>query len=359
VHRRQDYDFELPPAQIAQTPAARRDGSRLLVVGADGSLADRQFPDVVELIPADAVVVVNDTRVIPARVHAVKETGGHVELLFVEPAAAPGTWRCLARARRPLRAGQRLHLCRPDRPDVPAAGAPVLVVAEERAGADGSIAVTVPEDAGTVHAFLDTWGALPLPPYIARDAGLSPDDRERYQTVYAAAPGAIAAPTAGLHLTPALLDAIRARGAAVASVTLHVGLGTFAPVRVDDLADHVMHVERYTIPDVTAALVATGRPVVAVGTTVVRALEAAARGDRDVAPGPGQTALFIRPGTGFAFRVVDHLITNFHLPESTLLMLVSTFAGVERVRAAYRHAVAAGYRFFSYGDASFLTRATP
>jgi S-adenosylmethionine:tRNA ribosyltransferase-isomerase len=353
VHRRSDFHFELPPAQIAQTPAERRDASRLLVVGADGALADRMFPDIVDLIPADAVVVVNDTRVIPARVHAFKETGGHVELLFVEPTGAPDTWRCLARARRPLRPGQRLHPCPPDAPDKPAKDGPVLVVAEGREAQDGAIAVTVP---GDVTAFLDTWGALPLPPYIARDGGLSADDRERYQTVYAREPGAIAAPTAGLHLTPALLGALEARGAAIASITLHVGLGTFAPVRVDDLADHVMHTERFTIPARTAELIASGRPVVAVGTTVVRALESAARGPREVAPGPGQTALFIRPDNGFAFRVVDHLVTNFHLPESTLLMLVSTFAGTDAVAAAYRHAVASGYRFFSYGDASFLTR---
>ncbi len=354
MHRRQDFHFELPPAQIAQAPAARRDASRLLVVGPDGGLADRSFGDVVALIPADAVVVVNDTRVIPARVHAVKDTGGHVELLFVEPAATPGAWRCLARARRPLRAGQPLHPCAPDHPDVAAPGAPVLTVAEERDPLDGAIVVAVPDD---VLAFLDTWGAPPLPPYIARKDGPAPDDGERYQTVYARAPGAIAAPTAGLHLTPALLAAIEARGATIASVTLHVGLGTFAPIRVDELAAHVMHRERYTIPAATAALIASGRPVVAVGTTVVRALESAAQGDHVVAAGPGDTALFIRPDTGFQFRIVDHLITNFHLPESTLLMLVATFAGVARVLDAYRHAVAAGYRFFSYGDASYFSRA--
>ncbi|MCA9675031.1 MAG: S-adenosylmethionine:tRNA ribosyltransferase-isomerase, partial [Myxococcales bacterium] len=258
-------------------------------------------------------------------------------------------------ARRALRAGQRLAVCAPGERDAPAPGGPVVTVAADR-DADGSLLVDVPGDA---IAFLDAWGEPPLPPYIARDHGPGDDDRDRYQTVYARVPGAVAAPTAGLHFTPELLAALEARGAAIASVTLHVGLGTFSPVRVDDLADHAMHRERYTIPERTAALIATGRPVVAVGTTVVRALESAARGPRDVAVGPGDTRLFIRPGTDFRFRVVDHLITNFHLPESTLLMLVCTFAGPAPVLAAYRHAVAAGYRFFSYGDAMLLRRAAP
>jgi len=363
LHRRSDYQFDLPAAQIAQHPAARRDGSRLLVVPpAPGPLADRAFTDLPDALPPEAVVIVNDTRVVPARVLTHKATGGAVELLFVEPVepgaatAAPvppghGAWRCLARARRPLRPGQLLH------PEVPAAAAPLppLMVVDQRA-ADGTVAVAVP---GDVHGFLDAHGQLPLPPYIERAGGPSADDRERYQTLFARDPGAVAAPTAGLHFTPAVLDALAARGATVAPLTLHVGLGTFAPVRGDDLARHVMHVERFTIPAATAGLVESGRPVVAVGTTVVRALESAATGDHRVAPGPGRTALFIRPGTGFRFRVVDHLVTNFHLPESTLLMLVCTFAGVERIlgpAGAYRHAVAAGYRFFSYGDAMLVAR---
>ena len=351
MDRRQDYDFELPPAQIAQTPAARRDGARLLRLR-DDALAEHAIPDLPALLPPDAVVIVNDTRVIPARVKCHKDSGGAVELLFIEPAAAgPDSgsgsgagplWRCWARARRPLRAGQVIRT----------AGGASLTLASDRL-ADGSVLVAVP---GDVLAFLDAHGELPLPPYVERAGGVTADDRERYQTVYAQVPGAIAAPTAGLHLTPALLAALAARGHTVAAVTLHVGLGTFAPVRVDDLADHVMHVERYTIPAATAALVASGRPVVAIGTTVVRALESAAVGDHQVAAGPGSTALFIRPGTGYRFRVVDHLLTNFHLPESTLLMLVCTFAGTARVLAAYRHAVAAGFRFFSYGDAMLVAR---
>ena len=339
MDRRADYHFDLPPSQIAQHPAERRDGARLLVL--DG-LAERAITELPALLPPDAVVIVNDTRVIPARVRGHKDTGGAVELLFLEASDQPGVWRCWARARRPLRAGQVVRT----------AGGAAVTLASDRAD-DGSILVRVD---GDVHAFLEAHGELPLPPYLERAGGLSADDRERYQTVYARAPGAIAAPTAGLHLTPALLAALEARGATIAPVTLHVGLGTFAPVRDDDLAQHVMHVERYTIPETTAALVASGRPVVAIGTTVVRALESAATGDHQVAPGPGATGLFIRPGTGFRFRAVDHLLTNFHLPESTLLMLVCTFAGKDRVLAAYRHAVAAGFRFFSYGDAMLVSR---
>jgi S-adenosylmethionine:tRNA ribosyltransferase-isomerase len=343
VRRRRDYAFDLPPAQIAQTPADRRDGARLLVVEPGGALHDRQFPDVVGAIPEGAVVVVNDTRVIPARVHAHKDTGGGVELLFLDPEpGAENTWRCLARARRPLRRGQVL---RTDAGD--------LVLASDRAE-DGTVLVTTPPGMDTL-AFLAIAGEVPLPPYIDRAPVAA--DAERYQTVYARAPGAVAAPTAGLHFTPELLDALRARGAAIATVTLHVGAGTFAPMRVDDLADHVMHVERYDVPAATASLIASGRPVVAIGTTVVRALESAARGSKRVPEGPGETRLFIHPGSNHAFQVVDHLITNFHLPESTLLMLVCAFAGIERTFAAYRHAVAAGYRFFSYGDAMLVSRA--
>lgn len=350
MFRRSDYQFDLPPAQIAQHPAEGRDGSRLLVVG--DALGDRGFGDLPGLLPADAVVVVNDTRVVPARVHTHKVSGGAVELLFVEPiaAAAPSgysAWRCLARARRPLRAGQILHLDRdPSR---------TVALLGDRAE-DGSVSVAIPGDG---YGFLDECGELPLPPYIERGEGPAAVDRERYQTIYARAPGAVAAPTAGLHVTPAILDAFAARGIAVASITLHVGLGTFAPVRDDDLAAHAMHAERYVIPAETAALIATGRPVVAIGTTVVRALESAALGPSQVESGAGTTALFIRPGIGFRFRIVDHLVTNFHLPESTLLMLVSTFAGKDRVMAAYRHAVSAGYRFFSYGDAMLLARCDP
>ena len=352
--RKADFAFDLPPAQIAQAPAPTRDGSRLLVVGPP--MVDARFPALLDHLPPAPVVIVNDARVVPARVHGTRQTGGVVELLFVEPDAAPVpaghvAWRCLARAGGRLRPGDSI---RPQRaPDV------ALVIAGER-GEGGALAVAVPAASVTdVYALLDRIGELPLPPYIARAGGPDADDRDRYQTVYARTPGAVAAPTAGLHLTPALLDGIAARGGTVARVTLHVGLGTFAPMRVDDVTQHVMHVERYDVPAETAALVASGRPVVAIGTTVVRALESAAVGPRQVAVGPGATSLFIHPGSGHRFQVVDALVTNFHLPESTLLMLVSAFAGYDRVMAAYRHAVAAGYRFFSYGDAMYVTREAP
>ena len=355
MHRKADFTFDLPAAQIAQAPAPARDGSRLLIVGADRSI-DATFPALLDHLPPDPVVVVNDARVVPARVHCHRPSGGAVELLFVEadPTPVPAgqvAWRCLARAGGRLRPGDPLT------PD--ADPAVTLTIAAARSD-DGAVVVAVP-GAGPVDVFalLGRVGELPLPPYIARAGGPGADDAERYQTVYARNPGAVAAPTAGLHLTPALLDAIAARGGTIASVTLHVGLGTFAPVRADDLAAHAMHVERFDVPAATAALVASGRPVVAIGTTVVRALESAATGPRQVAPGPGATALFIRPGTGYRFQIVDALVTNFHLPESTLLMLVSAFAGHARVMAAYRHAVAAGYRFFSYGDAMLLTREAP
>lgn len=342
-----DYAFELPAELIAQHPAERRDASRLLHLRADGTVEDLAFGAVVERLPADAVLVANDTRVIPARVYAHKRTGGAVELLFLEPepgVAAPdgaSAWRCLAKARRPLRPGQRLEVDGAER---------ALTVLTERA-ADGTLAIAAPGD-GT--AFLDAHGHIPLPSYIERAD--TPVDRDRYQTMFARVPGAIAAPTAGLHMTPALAEALAARGVTLASVTLHVGWGTFAPVRVSDIRAHRMHRERYDIPAATAALVASGRPIAALGTTALRALEAAATAPRTIQPGPGATELFLYPGSERGFRAVDHLITNFHLPASTLLMLVCAFAGTAPVLAAYRHAVAARYRFYSYGDAMLLHR---
>jgi S-adenosylmethionine:tRNA ribosyltransferase-isomerase len=347
VYAPSDYDFELPSELVAQEPAASRDAARLLHLAPDGRVTDHQFSELAALLPAGAVVIANDTRVIPARVRGHKRSGGAIELLFLEPdpatPAAPGTsaWRCLARARRPLRPGQLVEID----------GGPALEILTERAP-DGSIAVAAPGDG---LAFLDTHGHVPLPRYIHRPDRA--DDRERYQTMFARSPGAVAAPTAGLHMTPAIVEQLAARGIAVATLTLHVGWGTFEPVREPDIRAHRMHRERYILPAATAALVATGRPIVALGTTALRALEAAATAPATVAAGPGATDLFIYPGSGHEFRVVSHLITNFHLPESTLLMLVCAFAGTERVLAAYRHAVAARYRFFSYGDATLLHRA--
>lgn len=354
-----DYIYDLPPELIAQSPADRRDGSRLLRVapGADPpeQLIDAHFTDLPELLPPESILVVNDTRVIPARLRGRKPSGGAVELLLVEPAdpdREAGPWVAMARASKPLRAGAEIDLTdTAGRPADPPARARIAAPRRD----DGTVVVELSEPAFELCARL---GDVPLPPYIERDGGVAePGDRERYQTVYARAPGAVAAPTAGLHFTPALLAALDARGITRAPLTLHVGLGTFAPVRGESLRDHRMHHERYDIPAETARLVSSGRPVVAVGTTCVRALEAAARGPRQVAPGPGSTDLFIGPD--HRFLAVDHLITNFHLPGSTLMVLVSAFAGHARLMNAYRHAVASRYRFYSYGDAMLLSSAAP
>jgi S-adenosylmethionine:tRNA ribosyltransferase-isomerase len=349
MRRLADYSYDLPPEQIAQTPVRERDASRLLWL-ADRGPVDLRFRDLPAHLPADSVVVVNDTAVIPARLRARKDSGGAVELLLIEPAdgeavAIGRQWLCWGRASKPIRPGSRLVLEAPAAAPVPGP-APVVEVVRSDAGR------LVVDFGGPAPPLLERWGEVPLPPYIARPAGV--DDRQRYQTIFARQAGAVAAPTAGLHFTPQLLAALEARGCRLAAITLHVGPGTFAPVRDDDLDAHRMHAERYHVPEATAALVASGRPVVAVGTTVVRALESAALAPRSVRPGPGTTELFIRPG--FRFRVVDHLVTNFHLPASTLLMLVSALGGHARVMAAYRHAVAAGYRFYSYGDAMLLAR---
>ncbi len=335
-----DYRYELPPEQIAQSPAARRDDARLLHVrGAE--LVEHGFRALPELLPDGAVVVVNDTRVIPAKLRAKKSTGGAVELLALEPEAPGGRrWRCLAKSSKPIREGMTLSI---------GGGEGACVVAQVLGG--GAIAVDFETDAAEV---LERYGESPLPPYIERAPGGDPSDRERYQTVYAREPGAVAAPTAGLHFTPELLGELEARGVAIAPLTLHVGLGTFAPVRTESLDDHELHAERYHIPETTAELASSGRPVVAIGTTVVRALESAAIAERRVAAGAGETRLFIRPG--YDFRAVDALVTNFHLPESTLLMLVCALAGYERTMRAYRHAVESGFRFYSYGDAMLVSR---
>ena len=333
-----DYTFELPPELIAQEPAGERDASRLLHLHGDGTVSDHAFPEIVEMLPADAVLVVNDTRVIPARVLGHKPSGGRVELLFLEP-EGESAWRCLARARRPLRAGQHVQI---DGTDVS------LELLSDRSGEEGSVLVNVPGDA---LELLDRVGHVPLPRYIHRDDRAA--DRDRYQTMFARVPGAVAAPTAGFHMTPAIVERMQARGITITSVTLHVGYGTFEPIRTDDIREHHMHSERYSIPEETAALVASGRPIVALGTTALRALEAS-RGHA----GSGTTDLFIYPGSNHRF-LVDHLCTNFHLPESTLLMLVCAFAGTEAVLAAYRHAVSQRYRFFSYGDAMLVHRTVP
>ncbi len=326
-----DFHYDLPPELIAQTPSARRGGSRLLHVPVTGPRTITPFEAILDRFRGDEVLVLNDTKVVPARLRGHKASGGEVELLFVEP--CPEGIVALTR-------GTRL---KPGTPITLPGGATATFL--ERLD-DGAAKLSL-EGVVDLWAWLEAHGALPLPPYIEREAG--PEDRGRYQTVFADKPGAVAAPTAGLHLTDAVLDALRAKGVAIHTVTLHVGPGTFAPVRVEDIATHHMHSERFEVPAATAAAVTSGRPVVAVGTTVVRALEAHAR-----APGEGRTDIFIYPG--FEFRVVDGLLTNFHLPSSTLMMLVSAFAGHARVMAAYAHAVEARLQFFSYGDASLWAR---
>lgn len=333
-----DFDYELPPELIAQAPLAERSASRLLVVGE--KLEDRQFSDLQDYVRPGDLLVFNDTRVLHARLHGTKTSGGQIEVLIERPI---GTHEALAQIRssKSPKPGSTLRLA--DAFDVRVLG---------RVGE--FFHLRFPEDEDLVE-LLERHGKLPLPPYIQRAAGDA--DESRYQTVYARTPGSVAAPTAGLHFDQAVLDAVTARGARCAWLTLHVGAGTFQPVRVDDLGEHRMHRERYIIPqetvDAIAATRAAGGRVIAVGTTSMRALEAAAQ-EGPITAGSGETEIFILPG--FRFRVVDALITNFHLPKSTLLMLVSAFAGMETMRNAYRHAIAQRYRFFSYGDAMLLTR---
>jgi S-adenosylmethionine:tRNA ribosyltransferase-isomerase len=341
-----DLDYELPTDLIAQEPTAERDRSRLLVLGAQGDLTHRVFRDLPELLPPRSLVVLNDTRVIRARLFGRKNTGGEVELLLVERLSEAGPverWAALGHASKGLREGQRITVAGAAmRAEVIARREGLVIEVELRAEPD-------------VASALARGGHVPLPPYVRRPD--VPLDHERYQTVYARRAGSVAAPTAGLHFTDALLAALRAHGHEVAFVTLHVGPGTFRPIRDLEIAQHRMHPEAYDVPQATADAVriarAEGRAVVAVGTTVVRTLEAAAEGGA-LRAGEGRTALFIHPP--YAFRAVDVLVTNFHLPRSTLLALVMAFAGVERVREAYRVAVEARYRFYSYGDAMLVSK---
>ena len=345
--RTSDFDYPLPESAIAQRPG-ERGKSRLLVFDAAGEERHRSIADLPDLLRPGDLLVVNDTRVLAARLFARRRPGGgRIELLLVEKRRAR-TWDVLAKPARRLRPGAVLEL-------EGGLGAEVTALGE-----GGRRAVRF---AAAVEPHLERWGHVPLPPYIRR--GDEESDRTSYQTIFARHPGAIAAPTAGLHFTPELLARLAARGIDRAAVTLHVGLGTFKPVNSDRVENHRMDSESYRVPGETAEAVrrarAAGGRVVAVGTTVVRTLESAAGEGGEVRPGAASTELFITPG--FRFRVVDALVTNFHLPRSTLLMLVSAFAGGAtagraRVLAAYEDAAARGYRFYSYGDAMFLERAT-
>lgn len=338
-----DYDFTLPERLIAQTPLAERSASRLLhLQRASTAMTHEPFARLPQLLREGDLLVRNDTRVLSARLFGSKPSGGRVELLLVRSVDPQGlVWRCMSRSSKPLRPGALL--------DFPAGIQGEVVAAED----DGQKVVSF-SCPGSFAAALESVGHMPLPPYIRRDDGLL--DRERYQTVFASNPGAVAAPTAGLHFTAETFAGLEAQGIEVCDVTLHVGPGTFQPPRTDNLDEHRMHAEVYNVPAATAESVnsarAAGRRIVALGTTVTRTLEAAVDDQGRLQAGGGETALFIQPG--FPFRLVDALFTNFHLPKSTLLVLVAAFAGRDFILQAYAEAVAHDYRFFSYGDCMLI-----
>ena len=345
------FDYDLPRERIAQTPLERRDGSRLMRIDRRRKTrSHHHFHDLPELLRPNDILVVNDTRVVPARLVGYRKTGGKVEILLLRcmerKMEGETVWEGLARAARGVREGEVVVL-----------EDSVIIRFIER-GAEGLWKISV-KSRTPIEEILEEIGLPPLPPYIRRSG---PDeierlgDRERYQTVYASHPGAVAAPTAGLHFTQALIDEIRARGAEIVPVTLHVGLGTFQPVREVDVERHRMHAEQYRINEDSAERIAEGRRqgrrVVAVGTTTVRVLETAADGEGGVRSGSGSTELFIRPG--YPFQVVDTILTNFHLPKSTLLIMMAAFVDREVLLSSYREAIERGYRFFSYGDAMLI-----
>jgi S-adenosylmethionine:tRNA ribosyltransferase-isomerase len=337
IYSLSDFDFDLPDERIAQVPLPDRSASRLLQLDGD-RITDRTFSDIVDQLQAGDVLVMNNTRVLKARFFGQKESGGQVEVL-VERVLDHRTVLAQVRASKSPKPGNRIRLA--DAFDV---------TTGERVGEFFTLHFE-----GDVFELIEAHGRLPLPPYIAHDA--DEFDEQRYQTVYSKEPGAVAAPTAGLHFDQPLLDRLAAKGVNIAYVTLHVGAGTFQPVRVEKLDEHKMHSEWYTISqqtvDAVRAAQAAGRDVVAVGTTSLRALESASQSG-SLQAGSGDTNLFITPG--YRFKTVTRLITNFHLPKSTLMMLVSAFAGYDEIRKAYAHAIASEYRFFSYGDAMLLTR---
>ena len=338
---RSDYAYHLPEELIAQHPLDRRDDSRLLCLGrGDGAICHRRFRELPQLLRSGDVLVMNDSRVLPSRLLGHREgTGGAAELLLLEQ-KGKDLWETLARPGKKLRPGSRVVF-----------GDGLLVGEVTDTLEGGNRLVRFSYQGENFFTVLERIGQMPLPPYITERL----EDGERYQTVYSRQPGSAAAPTAGLHFTPELLEALRGRGVQTGFVTLHVGLGTFRPVKADNITDHHMHLEHYTVPEETARLVnaakTEGRRVIAVGTTSCRTLESAWK-EGALTPGPGSTGIFIYPG--YKFQVLDGLITNFHLPESTLIMLVSAFAGYESTMNAYREAVQERYRFFSFGDAMFI-----
>jgi len=337
-----DFDFDLPSSAIAQRPIVPRDAARLLEVGE--TLVDRMVRDLPRLLRPGDIMVFNDTRVIPVRLKGKRGEASVEATLHKE--IAPGRWRAFVRPARRLKPGQRIRF------------APDFSAEVEAKDATGEVTLGFDRHGPSLMAALETHGAMPLPPYIKRSEVADDRDRIDYQTVFASRPGAVAAPTAGLHFTPELLADLDGCGVRRVTVTLHVGAGTFLPVKAENIEDHVMHPEWGEIGVAAAAEInatrAAGGRVVAVGTTSLRLLETAADRDGRVRPFAGETLLFIKPG--YRLRVVDTLLTNFHLPRSTLFMLVCAFSGTGRMKEAYRHAVAAGYRFYSYGDCCLLRR---
>lgn len=340
-----DYYFDLPGELIAQVPTDRRGEEKLLVLDkTSGEYRDMMMKDFPSLIEPGSVMVVNNSRVRKARCYGESETGGTVEFLFLEE-NADHSWNAMVSKAKRQRVGRRYRFL-----DGEGALVEEAVIVAENEDGTRRVSFSHPLD----EDFFTRCGHVPLPPYIKREDDFS--DESRYQTVYASQSGSVASPTAGLHFTKELLDEVKGRGVEILPVTLHVGAGTFLPVRSEKVEDHHMHYERYTVSDETADAVnrakSEGRPIVAVGTTSVRTLESATGEDGLVYPGWGRTNIFIYPG--YRFRTVDRLLTNFHTPESTLLMLVSALAGREHIMAAYEHAIAQRYRFYSYGDAMFI-----
>ena len=350
------FDFDLSPERIALAPASPREAARMLVVAPDGALEDRRVGDLPDFLrPGDALVV-NDTRVIAARLDGVRVRGeavAHIEATLIERLDA-SRWRALVRPAKKLKVGERIRFG--ERSESAACLLGALDAEVEEKGEAGEVTLAFAFHGAALDEAIERIGAPPLPPYIASRRAIRPSDRADYQTVFAREDGAVAAPTAGLHFTPALLSRIEAMGASVHRVTLHVGAGTFLPVKADDTRDHVMHAEWGRVDAATAqalnAARARGGRIVAVGTTSARLIESAADEAGAIRPFQGETAIFITPG--YRFRAVDALLTNFHLPRSTLFMLVGAFSGLETMRRAYAHAIEAGYRFYSYGDACLL-----
>ncbi|HYA73689.1 MAG TPA: tRNA preQ1(34) S-adenosylmethionine ribosyltransferase-isomerase QueA [Roseiarcus sp.] len=350
------FDFDLPPERIALTPASPREAARMLVVAPDGALEDRLVGDLPDFLrPGDALVV-NDTRVIAARLEGVRlrgESAAAIEATLIKRLDA-SRWRAFVRPAKKLRIGERIRFGQRSESAACLLGA--LDAEVEEKGEAGEVTLAFAFHGAALDEAIERIGAPPLPPYIASRRAIGPSDRADYQTVFAREDGAVAAPTAGLHFTPALLSRIEAAGASVQRVTLHVGAGTFLPVKADDTRDHQMHAEWGRVDAATAealnAARARGGRIVAVGTTSARLLESAADETGAIRPFEGETAIFMTPG--YRFRAVDALLTNFHLPRSTLFMLVCAFSGLEIMRRAYAHAIRTGYRFYSYGDACLL-----